>query len=275
MKTNVFVLGCCLSTGWLAHVASGQPPGQRESQAHPNILFIVMDDVGIDQLRSFGYGGLTPPSTPSLDAVAKAGVRFRNVWAMPECSPSRAMFFEGRYPFRTNVLSPILSTDLANSHVSPFEVTTPKVLKQAGYSSGLFGKYHLGGPDNNPFGSAAPASLGFDYFYGFLEGAPHPIDSTAGGIVVTQTGKVPTGPYSCGFVPNKLADPANGADIGACYFTGGRSCADLDQPLDADAWPDMPGTGRRLRPEWSLSVDAAIQCEFRPDQRLLCLAGRG
>ena len=84
-----------------------------------------MDDVGIDQMRIFGYGGLTPPSTPNIDAIARAGVRFRNVWSMPECSPSRAIFFEGRFPLRTKVYNAILDDDLANSQVSPFEATTP------------------------------------------------------------------------------------------------------------------------------------------------------
>src|SRR5215470_9148392 len=92
----------------------------------PNILFFIMDDVGIDQMLTFGYGGATPPRTPNIDAIAKAGVRFRNSWSMPECSPSRAMFFEGRYPLRTNVLNAILALDLANSQVSPFETTTPQ-----------------------------------------------------------------------------------------------------------------------------------------------------
>jgi arylsulfatase A-like enzyme len=96
-------------------------PGRQK----PNILFVAMDDVGIDQLRSFGYGGLTPALTPVLDQIAHGGTRFRNVWAMPECSPSRAMSFEGRYPLRTKIFSAILSTDLANSQVSPFEATTP------------------------------------------------------------------------------------------------------------------------------------------------------
>jgi arylsulfatase A-like enzyme len=134
-------------------VAAGsqQTPG---GKPRPNILFIVMDDVGIDQMQIFGYGGATPPLTPNINAVARAGVRFRNVWSMPECSPSRAVFFEGRYPLRTNVSSAILSDDLANSQVSPFEATTPKLLKKVGYLNGLFGKFHLAGPDNNPFGVA-------------------------------------------------------------------------------------------------------------------------
>ncbi|MCX7107170.1 MAG: sulfatase-like hydrolase/transferase, partial [Methylococcales bacterium] len=64
----------------------------------PNILFFVMDDVGIDQMKVFGYGGDNPPQTPNIDAVALAGIRFRNTWSQPTCSPTRATFFDGRYP---------------------------------------------------------------------------------------------------------------------------------------------------------------------------------
>lgn len=52
----------------------------------PNILLVIMDDVGIDQLTNMGYGGVEAPSVPGLDAIAAGGVRFRNTWSMPECS---------------------------------------------------------------------------------------------------------------------------------------------------------------------------------------------
>lgn len=191
---------------------SGAAPGT----PRPNILFIIMDDVGIDQMKIFGYGGATPPSTPNIDAIAHAGVRFRNAWSMPECSPSRAIFFEGRYPFRTNVFNAILSDDLANSQVSPFEATTPKVLKSASYKSGLFGKFHLAAATYNPFGDATPHSLGWDYFDGFLEGAPHPIDTTIGGQFPAGTS-----PFTCGYVTNAAY---GGADTGACQFAD-HSCS--------------------------------------------------
>src|SRR3546814_2816473 len=80
----------------------------------PNILFVVLDDLGVDQLPVFGYGGLTPASTPNLDAIAHAGVRFRNAWSMPTCTPTRATFFQGRYPMRTDVLNAVVALDLAN-----------------------------------------------------------------------------------------------------------------------------------------------------------------
>jgi hypothetical protein len=70
-------------------ITSGSPVSPSKGQARrPNILFIIMDDVGIDQLPAFGYGGVDPANTPNIDAIAHAGVRFRNVLAIPECSPS-------------------------------------------------------------------------------------------------------------------------------------------------------------------------------------------
>jgi Sulfatase len=210
-------------------------PDSHNRGKRPNILFIIMDDVGIDQLSAFGYGGLDAPKTPNINAIAHAGVRFRNVWAMPECSPSRAVFFEGRYPLRTNVFGALLDDDLANSQVSPYEYTTPRLLKTRGYDSGDFGKFHLGEQTHNPFHASLVQSLGWDYFDGFLEGAPHPIDESAGG--AGGDPKNPTTHYTCGFVPNKIPGiDNNGANTGSCRFSG-NSC----QNLTATAAHPTPG----------------------------------
>ena len=80
-----------------------------------------------------------------MDTLPRAGVRFRNTWVMPKCTPSRALFFEGRYPLRTNILNVVTGFTLANSQVSPFETTTPKLLKEVGYDSAPFGKFHRAG----------------------------------------------------------------------------------------------------------------------------------
>ena len=210
----------------LAGCGGGTSSSDTASSNTPNILFIVLDDFGVDQLRSFGYGGLTPAQTPNLDTIAQQGVRFHNAWSMPTCSPSRATFFEGRYPFRTNVNNAIVALDLANSQVSPYEFTTPKLLKEKGYINAVIGKMHLSGSDlgpaNNPLGDRVMHELGWDYFEGFLDGGPYPIDTTAGGVAGTNG----SGPYGCGFVPSTSADPVNGADTGACYQPTG-ACSEL------------------------------------------------
>ncbi|MFD2110743.1 sulfatase-like hydrolase/transferase [Thiorhodococcus fuscus] len=201
------VSGSGLETAWAA------------SDSTPNILFVIMDDVGIDQMRVFGYGSVSSPSTPTIDRIARSGVRFRNTWSMPACTTSRAVVFDARFPFRTNVLGALGPDDLANSMVSPFEMTTPKLLAQQGYESAMFGKFHLALQGKDPAGDAMPHNLGWDYFAGWLDetGDPSSIDLTAGG--VATDGKT----YSCGFVPGSRA---GGADGGACYMADG-SCRNL------------------------------------------------
>lgn len=189
----------------------------------PNILLVIMDDVGIDQMASFGYGGASPPPMPSIDAIADGGLRFRNTWSMPECSPGRSVLLTGRYPLRNNIFQAIGPNDLANSQISEYELTVPKLLKLAGYESGMFGKFHLAGPENNAAGSGTPALLGWDYFKGWTGGLPGSIDTTAGGVAEQGT-------YSCGFVPDSASDPVHGADSGACYIpdaAGQIACVEL------------------------------------------------
>ena len=237
LGSTFHVLAIALGLGVLAScTAAAQnatPADKASGNPKPNILFVIMDDVGIDQMTSFGYGGNIPgqtgpnnipPLMPNIDAVARGGIRFRNTWAMPECSPSRSVIFTGRLPVRNNIYQAIGPNDLNNSQVATWELTTPKLLRQANYISGMFGKFHLGGPENNEFKDGAPASLGWDYFYGWTAGLPGAIDTTAGGIG-SKSG--PSGTYSCGFIP-KAGDPG-GANAGACYVPndGAISCRAL------------------------------------------------
>src|SRR5207244_12663397 len=92
------------------------------------------------------------------------------------------------------------------SQVSPFEITTPQILAHAGYTSALIGKFHLGGPDNNPAGFRTPSVLGWDYYNGNLQGGPPFLDATIGGQITDTTR------YPCGF---PLGDQR-----GVCWFQG-------------------------------------------------------
>jgi Sulfatase len=125
----------------------GGDSSQPSTAATPNILFVIMDDVGVDQMTAFGYGGSTAPNLPNMDTVASAGVRFRNTWSMPECTPGRAAMFLGRYPLRTNAYAALGPYDLANSQVSSDEMTTPKLLERTrkAVPRGVFRKRYVGG----------------------------------------------------------------------------------------------------------------------------------
>ncbi len=183
-----------------------------------------MDDIGIDQWRLFGYGDGNPAAMPNIGAIAQAGIKFHNLWAMPACSNGRAALFTGRYPFRTHVYTAIGNDDLANFMINPNEVTVPQLLKQRGYKSALFGKFHVGIQSNNPYGFGMAQALGWDYFDGWLDdtGDPASIDQTAGGVSPPETGPWPE-TWSCGFVRD-ASD--GGADMGACY-AGNNTCAVL------------------------------------------------
>jgi Sulfatase len=246
----------------------------RVDKRPPNILIIIMDDVGIDQMTVFGYGGVGPydqlpnppdqpddrsPDLPTIDAIAQQGILFRNTWAMPACSTSRAVFFTGRYPLRTHVLGALGQYDLANYQVSPYELTLPKLLQQQGYQSALFGKFHIGLQQNNPFKYAMPSALGWDYFYGWLDetGDPSSIDTSAG------LGSAFQGRYLCGFVPGKDQDPLFGADVGACYTAEGQ-CANMSTEGGVPPGRACRDNGGILEPgqQCTSSVPANIQSGF-------------
>lgn len=236
----------------LAIVVSGcSGSDDQVTSSPPNILFVVMDDVGIDQMQVFGYGGDTAPSTPTIAALAGAGIRFHNTWAMPACTTSRAVFYDGRFPLRTNVYGALGPNDLAGSQVSPFEMTVPKLLAQRGYESGLFGKFHVGLQGHNPAGYAMPHALGWSFFSGWLDatGDPSSIDTTAGGVA-------PPGTWACGFVPGASA---GGADSGACYMADG-DCREL-----SSSGPISPG--RTCRDRGGI-FDPNKSCQMPPPDSL-------
>src|SRR5690606_28158903 len=118
-----------------------------------------------------------------------------------------------------------------NSQLSPYDATTPKLLKQAGYENAMFGKFHLAGPENNEAKNNTPAVLGWDHFYGWVGGLPGSIDKTAGGID-------PSEKYMCGFVPGERHGQSLGANKGACYQPSG-ACTVIERTSPQDDAPGM------------------------------------
>ncbi|HET7680380.1 MAG TPA: sulfatase-like hydrolase/transferase [Xanthobacteraceae bacterium] len=217
----------------------------------PNILFIILDDVGIDQMRLFGFGGTPAATLPNIAQIAGRGVKFTNVWAMPECSPSRAAFFTGRYPIRTGVTSAIVNNHLPQEYVSQFEATLPRVLKKAGYESAIVGKYHLGN-EKDPAGNCAPATRGWDTFIGNMTAGPPSIDKTAGG-------GDPQGNQVCGYFQSQAP--------GACYrrIAGVTTCTAINAG-NADPQTSASRTclqrGGLFRPNMPCGVNAPTSDDF-------------
>ena len=123
-----------------------------QAPAKPNIIFILADDLGIGGVSCYGADAFR---TPQIDALAKSGIRFTNAYTAPLCGPSRALIMTGRYGFRTGA-----SNQDATGKMKPANETfIPNVLKPAGYTSAMVGKW-----GQLPLG---PAEFGFDEHFKF------------------------------------------------------------------------------------------------------------
>jgi arylsulfatase A-like enzyme len=114
---------------------------QGMSATPPNVILIMTDDQGHGDL---GFHHNPKIRTPNIDRLAREGVRFERFHVNPVCSPTRASLMTGRYYYRTGVVD----TFLGRSMMHPDEVTVAQMLADAGYRTGIFGKWHLG--DNYP-----------------------------------------------------------------------------------------------------------------------------
>jgi|GEM_PF-606441 len=120
---------------------------QSATAARPNIILMMADDMGWGDP---GFNGNTVIKTPHLDAMAKAGLRFDRFYSgAPVCSPTRGTVLTGRHPYRYGIWT-------ANEgHLRKEEVSLPEVLKTQGYTTGHYGKWHLGTLDPNFSGKGA------------------------------------------------------------------------------------------------------------------------
>ncbi|MEM8956017.1 MAG: sulfatase-like hydrolase/transferase [Verrucomicrobiota bacterium] len=143
----------------------------------PNIVFMLVDDMGAGDLSCYGAPDV---ATPRIDDLAAEGVRFTQFYAMgPECTPSRTAILTGRYPQRAGGMECAIGTgdvgryddairlaETGDLGLPPEQAVLVPGLKAAGYANVIFGKWHLG-YDQEKF---SPLDQGFDEFYGFLGG---------------------------------------------------------------------------------------------------------
>lgn len=131
---------------------------QPETQPPPNILLIMTDDQGWGDLSFHGNDSIT---TPHIDALAQQSVQFDRFYVSPLCAPTRASLLTGRYHLRTGTSWVTHRKEVMRAE----ETTMAEILKDEGYATGLFGKWHNGAQYPND-----PNGQGFEEFYGFTAG---------------------------------------------------------------------------------------------------------
>lgn len=154
-----------------------QEPGKNSSSKMPNIVYIFADDLGYGELGCYGQQKI---ETPNIDLLAKNGMRFTQHYAFAVCAPSRYLLMTGTgsgkayirgnhewgergpvWDFKAMEENPYLEGQWP---IPDSTITIAEVLKQAGYTTGLVGKWGLGAP----FTAGLPNRQGFDYFYGYI-----------------------------------------------------------------------------------------------------------
>jgi arylsulfatase A-like enzyme len=158
IKVETSVLPCILLLGisLSATAQQAQSTSTRAAGGKPNIVFILVDNVG---WGAFGvYGGTIP--TPRIDKLASEGIRFNNYNVEAQCTPSRSAIMTGRYSVRSGTYRvPFPGEGL--SGMSPWEYTIAKLLSDAGYATALYGKWHLGDTQGR-----LPNDQGYDEWWG-------------------------------------------------------------------------------------------------------------
>lgn len=128
----------------------------------PNIVILVVDDLGYGDIGVYGGGVAVGAATPNIDRLAREGLRLTSTYSQPTCTPTRSALITGRLPVRTGLYRPILAGDKLTANPWEGEVTTGRVLSEAGYTTVMVGKWHVGEPEG-----MRPQDIGFDEFYGY------------------------------------------------------------------------------------------------------------
>jgi arylsulfatase A-like enzyme len=246
-KVSRLALACALAATAVSGTAA------RAESERPNILLIITDDVGQDVVtgmypglierlsQRYGPEGLDhpdyaridgkPASTPVLDQFARDGMVFTDAWAQPFCSPTRASLLTGLNANKTNVIT---YADALSQHHDTFV----RRLADQGYSTAVFGKWHMAGllgRDGAPsFPGMKPKEAGFEFYRGDMNAAlptywnyPIAVQDDATGAADWRS-ETPTPRSLPGIAPTTFADVAWTAD--AVDWIGAQERADPDKP---------------------------------------------
>src|SRR6266851_759496 len=218
-------------TGIIALAMRGELKAAQLSSKPPNIVFILADDLGYADVSCYGRPDL---STPNIDRIAARGLRFLQAYANSAvCTATRTALITGRYQYRLplGLEEPLVRNP--DVGLPPGHPTLPSLLKKAGYSSTLVGKWHLGA-----FPKFGPLKSGYDHFYGFRGGAVDYFSHAGEGdkedlwdddVPIHQVG------YLTGLLGSRAVDVVNG------YAKSGQPFM-LSLHFSAPHWPwEAPG----------------------------------
>jgi arylsulfatase len=131
-----------------------------KSAEQPNIVLVVMDNFGYGEIGVYGGGVLRGAPTPHIDSIGEEGFQLTNFNVEAECTPSRSSLMTGRYGIRTRQQPDGPPRGIWYGLTS-WEITLAEMLSDAGYATGMFGKWHLGDAEGR-----YPTDQGFDEWYG-------------------------------------------------------------------------------------------------------------
>ena len=241
------------------------PEPVRPAQDSPNIIVVLLDDLGFSDIGPYG----SEISTPTLDRLSAGGLRFTNYHTAPLCSPSRASIHTGMNPHRAGFAG-VANFDPGfpgwTMEIDPSIDTLPRLLRNAGYATFAVGKWHLtrdGAMHDGAPRDSWPLQVGYDRFYGVLEGwtnlhhphrlvrdnSPVAIDTYPDGYYFTDDitdeaisylkslrSHDSTRPFSCTWPTGRSTDRsrprrATSPRIGAATSKGGTRSGSADSPI--------------------------------------------
>jgi arylsulfatase A len=156
MIRNIQLL-TCLSVAAM----TGVLPAAAATSAKPNVIFILADDLGYGDLGCYGQKHI---QTPNIDRLAAEGTRFTQAYSgATVCAPSRCALMTGKHGGHAFIRGNKELPGEGQTPMPPDTFTVARLMKKAGYQTGLIGKWGLGHPDSN----STPNNMGFDYFFGY------------------------------------------------------------------------------------------------------------
>src|SRR5262245_41810881 len=158
MKTKLHLISLIFFTSLMV-INGAQAQSSTPALGKPNIVFILMDNLGYGEVGVYGGGITRGAPTPRIDKLAAEGTRLTNFNVEAQCTPSRSALLTGRFSIRSGTHSIPIGGGLEG--LPQWEVTIAETLSAAGYTTGAFGKWHLGSEQGR-----LPNDQGFDEWYG-------------------------------------------------------------------------------------------------------------